>query len=229
MESNYLVTVMGSSQHNWGMCKPKCITYVGRIVLSTTKSEKQSWWAKVTYHGINLCSLQLPRLLGPTHTTQHGGEVPLKLVVVTLCPGDELFDTLVLMSGVIQQVGDTCLQLSLDLLVMKIENILSLLSVARVLVFKSGILLGPTHTTQHGGEVPLKLVVVTLCPGDELFDTLVLVSGVIQQIGDTCLQISLDLLVMEIENILCLLSVAGVLVFKDFTYSELVRGTSRSW
>ena len=82
---------------------------------------------------------------------------------------------------------------------------------------------------QHGGEVPLKLGVVTLCPGDELFDTLVLVSGVIQQIGDTCLQISLDLMVMEIENILCLLSVAGVLVFKDFTYSELVRGTSRSW
>ena len=78
-------------------------------------------------------------------------------------------------------------------------------------------------------EVPLKLVVITLCTGDQLFDTLVLVSGVIQQVGDTCLQLSLDLLVMKIENILCLLSVARVLVFKDFTYSELVRGTSRSW
>ena len=41
--------------------------------------------------------------------------------------------------------------------------------------------------TQHGGEVPLKLVVVTLCPGDQLFDTLVLVSGVIQQVGDSAL------------------------------------------
>ena len=51
------------------------------------------------------------------------------LVVVTLCPGDELFDPLVLVSSVIQQVG---LQLSLNFLVIKIENILS---VARVLVF----------------------------------------------------------------------------------------------
>ena len=113
LESNCLVTVVGSSQHNWGMFG---IESMGRELASLSASlmlaELYSAQLKVRnklggYHGINLCSLQLPKLLGPTHTTQHGGEVPLKLVVITLFPGDQLFDTLVLVSGVIQQVGDT--------------------------------------------------------------------------------------------------------------------------
>ena len=54
------------------------------------------------FGGPKSCIMALTSVLGPTHTTQHGGEVPLKLVVITLCLGDQLFDTLVFVSGVTQ-------------------------------------------------------------------------------------------------------------------------------
>ena len=70
------------------------------------------------------------------------------------------------MSGVIQQVGDTCLQLSLDLLVLKIENILSLLSIARVLVFKSGF-----YVLLTGERYFTVMVLTKLTSWEELWET----------------------------------------------------------
>ena len=56
--------------------KLKCITYVSRIVHVQLKVRNGP---------------KSRKLLGPMHATQHGGEVPLELLVITVCPGNQLF------------------------------------------------------------------------------------------------------------------------------------------